>query len=440
MDTVKNKVKEFLTRFSLENKNILIAFSGGFDSMCLLNVLNELKSEFNLTLTAIHLNHGWRGKESDMEEENCRNFAKKLNVTFYCSKLPATVKHTETEARDARYEFFNRCAKKFNSKFVFTAHNYNDNAETLLYRITKGTGIDGLKGIAEHRDIYYRPLLQIERAEIENYCKTKKLNPNSDSSNKNSKYNRNRIRLKILPELETVNKDVIYSLNNLAQNAIENEDIISQYLATLTDKLKTEKFMSYSSALQNRIIYEILKENNFETTRSTVLKLVKFIKENSCLKNGKTISIDEKNFLFVNKSEIRIINKALKEEKLFVKIDKEGTYKIGNNIFRIKKYTQKPKKFPKDNECKAFVDLSATGIDFVLRTRKDGDIIQPLGINGTQKLKKYLSEKSIPKDLRDNIALLCKNNEVFWAITLGINDKIKVLEKATHVIEWIKDK
>ena len=170
---ISNIVETFLITHNLTEKNILVAFSGGYDSMCLLHILKELSCKYNYKLTAIHLNHNWRGEESDNEELNCRNFC--LDIDFYSEKLPTNIPHTETSARDARYEFFNKCAKKFNSNVIFTAHNANDNAETIFYRLLKGTGITGLQGIPAVRDIYYRPLLTIFRKDIENYCFEKEL-------------------------------------------------------------------------------------------------------------------------------------------------------------------------------------------------------------------------------------------------------------------------
>ena len=167
-DNLLSKVKKFLAEHSLlSDEPYLVAFSGGADSMCLLHVLNSVSDN---KIIAIHLNHNWRGKESDDEEAECRRFCDKLDIDFYSEKLSGNVQKTETAAREARYVFFLKCAKKFNSKVIFTAHNANDNAETVLYRIVKGTGIDGLAGIYEVRKPFYRPLLSVSRKDIETYC------------------------------------------------------------------------------------------------------------------------------------------------------------------------------------------------------------------------------------------------------------------------------
>ena len=128
----------------------IVAFSGGYDSMCLLDILYKLGYD----IVAVHLNHNWRGEESQKEQENCKKFAQANNIKYYTETLPDYIEKTETSARKARYDFFQRCAKKFNSNVIFTAHNFDDNAETILYRITKGTGTIGLQGIAENRDIF----------------------------------------------------------------------------------------------------------------------------------------------------------------------------------------------------------------------------------------------------------------------------------------------
>ncbi len=414
---LKNKVEAFLKKHSITG-TVLVAFSGGYDSMCLLHVLLTL----NLKPIAVHLNHNWRGEESRQEEDNCHQFCKKNGIKFYSETLNSEIPATETAAREARYEFFERCAEKFGSKIVFTAHNADDNAETLLYRIAKGTGIEGLKGIATVRGIYYRPLLTTYRAEIEDYCKEKNLTPNTDSSNKNTKYKRNHIRLNIIPELEKINPEVKAALNTLSENATADTEIINEYMTTLKDKFKTSNFVKFSPAIQNRIIYQFLVENNFEYDKCTVEKLVNFIHENSTSKNGRTISITTDNFLFVNSKEIRLIND-----------DTPKDYKLV-----IEECTQKPSSFPPDSELIAYVDFSQTGTEFTLRNRQDGDIIHPLGASGSQKLKKYLNAKAIPKDKRDKMPFLCQNSEVFWAPGLGISEKIKVKDKPTHIIRLEK--
>ena len=403
---IEERVKSFIKKYDISG-TVLVAFSGGFDSMCLLDVLYKLEQN----VIAIHLNHNWRGEESLREEHNCRDFAEKRGITFYSEILPDNVLHTENAARDERYKFFERCAEKFDAKYVFTAHNFNDNAETVLYRIIKGTGTFGLQGISEKRDIFYRPLLSTSRKEIEEYCKQNKLNPNYDSSNDDTKYKRNLIRKEILPLMEKINPNVIGAINSLSQIAEEDFECKN-----------SDKYF----------VRQLLIDNNLDYDREKIEEISEFIMQNKSSKSGRTMSLSKDLWLFVNKNDTKIISQKNKRDtKIF--INKEGEYRFENKVFFIKKFSDKIKKFTKDIEFKAYI--SVNNIDFTLRYRSEGDYIYPLGLKGKQKLKKYLNEKKVPKHEKDDIILLCKGQEVLWVSGCGISDKIKVTDKPTHIIE-----
>ncbi len=441
MDKIHQTIKSFLKKYDIDKSDLtyLVAFSGGYDSMSLLYGLKECCKN---RIIALHLNHKWRGAESDLEEENCKNFASKIGVEIYCENLQNTVAKTETAAREARYDFFERCSKKFNSNIIFTAHNKNDNAETLLYRICMGTGITGLQGIAPNRDKYYRPLLDIPRAEIENYCTKNNLTPNNDSSNTDLKYKRNLIRAKIMPALSEVNPNFLDTINSLSEVAQDETQIIEKYITAITNKItennkiKTSKFLKLSEAVQKRIIYNIFTKNNLEYDRKKINSILEFINKNSISKSGKTCSLTSGLWFFVNDKSIEIVDK--KQENLpYFHIIKEGKYESQGYIFEITKFEKSVIKYPKETDNYAYVQIS-TPINFEIRTRQDGDIIRPFGLNGTQKLKKYLNEKKIPNHEKDNLLFLVQENEILWAINLGISDKIKVVSKPTHKISFYK--
>lgn len=250
-----SRVKNFIEKYKLSG-TFIVAFSGGYDSMCLLDVLNKLRYD----IAAVHLNHNWRGEESLAEAKVCEEFCTSRGIKFYTETLPDNIEKTETAAREARYKFFKRCAEKFNSKTVFTAHNFDDNAETVLYRIIKGTGIAGLQGIAERRDIYYRPLLSISREEIEKYCRQNNLHPNNDSSNSDTKYKRNLIRHKILPLMKEINPKVTNAINSLSDIAKQEDE-------------------------QTNSIRQMLIENKLDYDCKKIKEIQQFIEEN---KNSKS--------------------------------------------------------------------------------------------------------------------------------------------------------
>lgn len=408
--------------------------------MCLLNGLKKISKN---KIIALHLNHNWRGAESDAEEENCKAFCKSIGVDLYCEKLSKDIPHTETAAREARYEFFEKCSKKFSTNIIFTAHNKNDNAETLIYRLCIGTGTSGLQGISPHRDKFYRPLLNITRADIETYCKDYQLNPNSDSSNSDIKYKRNYIRSKVLPILKEVNPNVIDAINSLSKVATEENEIITEYtnkvLEKITEdkKIKTQKFLNQTEALQKRIIYNLFITNKLDYDRTKILNLLNFIKENSNSKSGKTCSLTTDLWLYTSDKYIEVIKKDTQNLPYF-HITKEGKYENSGYIFELERFDKNIIKYPKDTDNIAYINLSQIPIDFEIRPRQDGDIIKPFGLDGTQKLKKYLNSKKIPNHQKDNLLFLAKDNEIFWAIGLGISDKIKVISKPTHRMKFYK--
>ena len=408
---ISESVYDFIKKYQLKEP-FIIGFSGGYDSMCLLDILNKLKYK----VIAVHLNHNWRGEESDKEELNCKNFAEERKIPFYSEKLSNDIEHTETAARDARYKFFKKCAQKFKSNVVFTAHNFNDNAETVLYRIIKGTGTIGLQGIQEKREIFYRPLLTTKRSDIEAYCAENKLTPNKDSSNENTKYKRNLIRKKIIPLMEKINPAVIKALNSLSQIAESDCELINKY---------GKDDLNYK-------IRNLLIENKLDYDRKKIEEIKEFIEKNKESKSGKKMSLSENKWLFVNNKGFEIIKPVIVNQ-LSISIKKEGKYEFDNYTFSIKKCTKNPKKYPKDIELKAYINVDK--IDFELRYRNDGDTIQPLGNSGSQKLKKYLNEKKIPNHKKSQIPLLCSKKEILWVAGYGISDKIKVKDKPTHIIK-----
>lgn len=444
MQNICAKIKSFLKKYNLDNKDLiyLVGFSGGYDSMCLLSALKKATPKNKII--ALHLNHKWRGEESDREELNCKEFCKSIGTDFYTENLPINIPHTETAARDARYKFFENCAKKFQSNIVFTAHNANDNAETLIYRICKGTGVSGLQGIAEKRDIFYRPLLSVKRESIEKYCAENKLSPNSDSSNKDKKYKRNYIRAEILPMLKNVSPYVTDMINSLSEIARDETQIVEEYMEYIYEKIKkdgeiqTQKFIKLTPAVQNRLIYNMFLHNNLEYDRKKISNIIDFINENSNSKSGKTCSLNDNLWLFTSNKIIKIITKNSATMPYF-HITKEGKYISDSYTFEIEKFEKNVRKFPKDSDGIAYVDLSKYEFDFELRTRNDGDIIRPYGTKGSQKLKKYLNAKKIPNHEKENLMFLAQHNEILWAVNLGINDKIKVVKNPTHRLKFYKN-
>lgn len=432
MDIIREKIQKFLKDYSLDNPEFvyLVGFSGGYDSLCL---LHALKSVCPNKIIAIHLNHNWRGDASNSDEQNCAQFCQKHKIDYYSEKLPDDIPHTETAARKARYDFFERCAKKFNAGAIFTAHNKNDQAETLIFRICHGTGIVGLQGIAPMRGIYYRPLLETARADIEKYCDDLNLIPNHDNSNNDTIHKRNLIRHEILPKMAEINPNIIDTLSSLSQIARDENEVIKNFVK-YDNPINTADFMKNSPSVQKRIIYEIITPFVPEDyDRKRILIVWEFVCKNASSKSGKKISITGDRWLFVNNKKIEVISNTT-TAPISININSTGDFTLGDKILSISECDKFNKKENIPNFEVIYADLSKFDFNFELRNRRNGDIIQPLGMNGTQKLKKYLNEKKIPNHEKDNLLFLAQGNEILWAIGFGISDKIKVCAHPTHKI------
>ena len=404
--------------------------------MVLLDILNKLSKYYNFKLLALHLNHNWRGKESENEAQNCAQFCASKGIEIYTETLDVNEKHTETRARELRYQFFNKAIENLGITALFTAHTKSDVTETLIYRLIKGTGIKGLQGISPKLGKIYRPMLNISRIEIEKYCKKNGLKPNIDSSNNNNNYARNFIRNEVLPKFKQINSNYEEALHSISVLALEEEQIIKEYIKSLNlyenDKILSQKFKNLLPQMQKRIVYEIYVQYEFEYTQERILNTLNFINENITSKSGKKCSIDATHWLFVSEKHIEVLSNQTKNEKV-LKITSEGSYKFSNYEFSIKKCEDKIKNFPKDSDFKAYIELKEP-IKFELRTRRNGDRITPLGTKGGMKLKKYLISKKIPQHEKDKIILLCKEGKILWVSGYGIAEELKVVNKCTHVL------
>ena len=258
---------------------IVIGVSGGPDSMALLNVLINLvnNQEIQAKLIVAHINHGIR-EEADEETKFVEEFCKKNNIPCYVKKekVEELAKKqrigTEEAGRKLRYSFFDEILKKENGNKIATAHNANDNAETMLMNIMRGSGSSGLKGIELKRDEkYIRPILKITREEIEEYCIQKDLNPKIDKTNKENIYTRNKIRNELIPFIEKeFNPNIINSLNRLSELMKEDDEYF--------EKIVEEKYKEI-------LIEEYLGNSKLEGKNQIILDLKKFNKEEKVIKN-----------------------------------------------------------------------------------------------------------------------------------------------------------
>ena len=320
MNKIQQTIKEFLEKYNLNNpeNTYLCAFSGGYDSMCLLHSLKQITPQNRIV--ALHLNHNWRGEESNQEEENCRNFCKEIGVEFYSEKLSSDIPHTETAAREARYEFFEEIYSKVEANKIAIAHNKNDKAETIIMHLLRGSGLSGLKGIEPIRDNkYIRPLIECERSEIEKYCDENNLNPRIDKTNFENEYTRNKIRNIVIPYIKKeFNPNIVETLDRLSEVATDESNYINRQVQNTYNKLlveKTEKqiilkwkeFNLQEKIIKSRLILYTIKELMGSTEGIEKIHIESIIKLCDNNIGNKYLTPNKKIKIFVNDKKIFFI-------------------------------------------------------------------------------------------------------------------------------------
>lgn len=418
---------------------IVIGLSGGADSVSLFHFLCSLKSEYNLNLIAVHIHHGIRGKEADDDAGFVNSLCSKYNVPCEIYKIDLhkeaqSLKMTEEEAgRFKRYQIFNKVLKKYKAVKIAVAHNMNDQAETVIMRIFRGTGLKGLTGIPPIRDNIIRPLIECSRDDIEEYCTFYNLEYKKDYTNDMAIYTRNKIRLQLIPYIEqNFNKSIIKTLSNMSlilkedDNYIENEAnkyynccIISQNQNSL--KLDIAKLNQYQLVIQKRIlrlsIYNLIYDlHDIESIHmESILKLING-------ETGKKINITNN---LVAEKQYKILhiykNTIIKCDNYCYTLNLDETYINELNI-KIKLKIESNNnlyKIPKGLYTKVF-DYDKIVGRLKVRNRIPGDKIYLKGI-GTKKLKDFFIDIKLPKDKRDIIPLIVDDNNIIWVVGYRTN-------------------
>jgi len=302
---MKEKVLKTIEQFRLieSGDKIVIGVSGGPDSMCLLNILKDIMSDetnkLSFSICVAHVNHGIR-EEAEEETKYVQDYCEKNNIPIYIKRIdvPKMARENkiglEEAGRNARYNFFEEVLKNTNSNKIAIAHNLNDRAETVLMNLIRGSGPLGLKGIEAKRDKYIRPLIQIDRTDIEEYCEKEKLNPKIDKSNKDNTYRRNKIRNLLIPYLkDEYNPNIIEAITKLSEIMEDEQNYLEKIVNNIYEKLVIE-----------------------ECEREIILDLKEFNKQDIVIKR---------------KLIIYTINKLLKTTRNIEKIHIEDIIKMCNN-------------------------------------------------------------------------------------------------------------
>ena len=428
----KEDVLSVIKRYNmLENcDRIVVGLSGGADSVCLLSVLNSLKAEYGFSLVAAHINHGIRGAEAQRDEESCKRLCESLNVPLEIlhADIPKLSKQQgigeEECGRIVRYDFFRSLAGKRGK--IATAHNLNDNAETLLLNLVRGAGSKGACGIPPVRDNIIRPLIETDRKSIEKYCQENNLQYVTDSTNLECVYSRNKIRIKVLPTLCEINQNAVGALSGFASRMREQEAFL--------ESVVNEK---YAQCVKNSVLYEA----EFSALDIFLKKRIagRFLSE---LSHGEVESKHIDDFLrFVGSGKTLITASATeivsRDGKIFKKPEQAERFSVDFSLddktisltfceISVEEYDTKDLQNLNKDMLDNLIDCDKISNTLILRSRKDGDKFTFSKRRVTKTVKKLFNEDKIPPEVRNKRIILDSDGEVVWLRGYGTNKKFRI--------------
>lgn len=418
-----------------ENEHILLGLSGGADSVALLYVLMDLSGKYGLTISAVHVNHGIRGEFAKRDEDFVSKVCYENNIRLKIFRFDAVVYSKargltlEEAGRIKRYKVFCEVLNEFNADKIAVAHNLNDQAETVLMNMIRGTGQKGLTGIPPVRDKIIRPLIKSHRSQIEAYLFKKNASYIQDETNCMEVYTRNKIRMDVIPKLQQLNPNIVETLAKTAQILAEENNFIQCEAEEAYNNcilpgdniaLNTDILCSYHPALQKRVLRLAI-----QSAVGTV-KDFSYIHANSLVElayggNGRKINLS--NGFTAEKSYGKIILYKDTEKLSSYSYNIEYRCEEGSAAVFVKEinmYITVSK--TKISEFKQLRNVSSAEFDYdkivgglFVRNRRDGDRIYINHI-GTQKLKKFFIDNKIPRNDRNLIPLICDEQSIVWIV------------------------
>ena len=445
---MKTALQEHIdSKFSfLHDKNLLVAISGGIDSVVLTHLFHRLK----FTISLAHCNFSLRGKESNEDEKFVKNLGEKLQIPTYSIKFDteayATEKGISTQmaARDLRYDWFQKIAKENNIDYIITGHQKDDVLETFLINLTRGTGLDGLTGIPEIQGNIARPFMIFSRNEIMVYATKKKIAWREDRTNSSIRYVRNKIRHKVVPVLKELNPNLLDTFYNTLENLKGSQQIVKDRIHNVKEKITEihKKELHFSipelKKLSNPKIYlfEILKEYGF-TEWNDVADLL------DC-QSGKQVF--SKTHRLLKDREVLILSDILQQEEIERFEINENTTEI-NAPIALKLETVTIPFDTKNHQNKVleelvFDDKNTISIDFdkiefplILRKWQKGDYFFPIGLNGKKKISKFFKDEKLSLTDKENTWLLCSNNDIVWVVGKRLDERFKISKSTSKILK-----
>ena len=436
------KIEQFIEQKELMNNSqlYLVALSGGADSVALLLALKKL----GYNIEAAHCNFHLRGEESDRDEDFCKNLCRELDIKLHLAHFDTQTNASlhgisiEMAARNLRYNYFKALLKDINASAVCVAHHKDDSAETLLLNLVRGTGIEGLTGIKSKNNRIVRPFLCVRRNEIVNYLEQQNQLFVTDSSNLVNDVQRNKIRLDVMPLLQTINPLVVEHLNQTGEYIEEAASILNTALEQMQNRvvlLKTEEQTIIDierlekEQSSNYLLWYILKNYGFNAAqikqiscglKTSVGKVWESTTHALTINNNKIIV---EPLFTCDSKEYRLIEEGLYHlnSKLSIEIKKEP-YSIDNGF----------SKDPKD----VWIDADKVVFPLSVRLIKEGDRMIPLGMKGSKLISDILTDTKVSYfDRQRQYVLLNNDQQIIWLVGRRIDDRYKITSSTKTVLK-----
>lgn len=443
------QVQQFIRDYRLLQKGekVIAAVSGGIDSVVMLDVLLELQESLKLEIVVAHFNHQLRGKESDEDEEFVRELCAKRNIECYVERAnTAAVAESrrlsmQEAARDLRYDFFVKLLSSSGFDKIATAHNADDNAETMLFNMFRGAGVSGLAGIPVWRkDVsVVRPLLVCTRSEIETYARERRLPFRVDSSNAQSDYSRNFLRNTIIPALkENINPNLVGTLQRMGEIFAELNDYLvteanQTFERVLLQDSPTETIVNISALhAQPEFMQEyllLLIGRKFSQTNiefSTVKAMVKV----SHAETGASCSIGKDSVLFRDRDRL-VFRHTIPVNSFSHKIELNRKYDFEYFQFSSAVVEERGKEV---NGSIEYIDADRLGENLLVRSWMNGDWFRPLGMEGKKKLSDFFIDEKVPVYEKHSIPLLESDGEIVWVCGKRLDDRFKVTKRTRRIL------
>ena len=429
----KNFNHHITNNFSfLQEKKLLIACSGGLDSVVLSRMLKELK--FNISLA--HCNFSLRGKESDGDEKFVISLADKLSIpvftkTFDTKQYAKEQKiSTQMAARDLRYNWFEELIEQHSFDYLLTAHHLDDDLETFFINLSRGTGLRGLTGIPEINEKVVRPLLYFSREEILTYAQEKNISWREDSSNAKADYLRNKLRLEVIPKFKETTENVLQNFQQTQKHLQESQLLVNDYMVLIQNLVLTQTNEGFSLNIQklqelpntNALLFELLSPFGFTSWED--------ISELLTAQSGKQV-FSNTHRLIKNREELllAVISSEVKNEAISIS---EDTKLIETPV---KLQFEKVSSISETNKNIVFLDHQKLNFPLQLRKWKEGDYFYPFGMKGKKKLSKFFKDEKLSLVVKEKIWVLCSENQIVWVLGMRSDDRFKIENNTKEILK-----